>query len=105
MNPRNLARMAEEMKALREQVDRIRYTHHGVQCAANMRTGEAALRLVNRLRFLEDAYRKAASEQPVVADVVVEAAKPIPQDLPAPKRKPGRPRKNPVPPAEAEGIA
>lgn len=119
MNTVNLRHLAHELGQILEVVDRIRYTHSGMtKCDAAMKTGPATMALVKRLRDLKAAVLRSAVEQesgqkaappeppPVsVSAPVPVAAASIPKELPMPKRKPGRPRKNPAPPAEAGGVA
>lgn len=103
MNPRNFRLMASEMKALRESVDRIRYTHAQAKCEAAMNVPHASKQIVDKLRLLETAFTKCAIEDEATLPMAaLEHREPI-REAPQPKRKPGRPRKT-VPPAEAGGV-
>lgn len=120
MNINDPKTIAAEFRAIREQVDRLRYGL--LTNPPTVNAGNACRLLIARLRKNEAMMIAAASTAPLYTPPIVETVSiaapgptveiafpspepsPIEREAPPPKRKPGRPRKNP-PPAEAGGVA
>lgn len=113
MSPFNPHNHADQLRDIRRKVDQIRYSALSKEPSVDVPT--ACLGIVKTLRKMEDGFRLMPAPAPVVSVTppptgasvpVVTDPKPQerPTEAPQPKRKPGRPRKNPIP-SEPGGVA